>query len=233
VARDVLIVIPTYDERVNVAPIVRAALEACPRADALVVDDASPDGTGALAGEIAAREPRLHVLHRPRREGLGRAYLDAFRWALARPYAFVAQMDADFSHDPQDLPRLLDAAERADLAVGSRWVNGGGTRNWGLGRRALSRAGSLYARAVLGVRYRDLTSGFKCWRREALERVGLDEVQSEGYAFQIEMTYRAHRRGLRIIEVPIVFTDRRVGQSKMNSHIVREAVLRVWKIRGG
>jgi dolichol-phosphate mannosyltransferase len=171
-------------------------------------------------------------MHRPAKQGLGRAYLDGFRWALARGCAFVLQMDADFSHDPADVPRLLQAAADADLVLGSRWVKGGGTSNWGLARRFLSRGGSFYARTVLGVPYRDLTGGFKCWRREALQAVQLDAVQSEGYAFQIEMTYRAHRRGLRIREVPILFTDRRVGRSKMSGGIVREAVLRVWKIRG-
>lgn len=228
-----LVCVPTYDERENVGPIVEAILAAAPGVEVLVVDDASPDGTGALADAIAAREPRVHVLHRARKEGLGRAYLAAFAWALERGYGLVLEMDADFSHDPRDLPRLIAAAEGADLVLGSRWVPGGGTVNWGLGRRLLSRAGSLYARTVLGVGVRDLTGGFKCFRREVLEALDLARVTCDGYAFQVELTYRALRRGFRVVEVPIVFEDRRVGRSKMSRAIVLEAVAKMWSLRRG
>jgi dolichol-phosphate mannosyltransferase len=225
-----LVCVPTYDEAENVGPITAAILAAAP-VDVLVVDDASPDGTGELADGIAAREPRVHVLHRARKEGLGRAYLAAFGWALARDYALVLEMDADFSHAPAHLPAILAAARDADLVLGSRYVDGGGTVNWGPGRRLLSRGGSLYARSVLRLPYRDLTGGFKCFRREVLEAIDLPTVQCTGYAFQIELTYRAHRRGFRIAEVPIVFEDRRVGRSKMSRRIVLEAVRKVWSIR--
>ncbi len=230
--RAALVCLPTYDERENLGPIVAGILAATPDVDVLVVDDSSPDGTGELADEIAAREPRVHVLHRAAKQGLGRAYLAAFDWALARGYAFVLEMDADFSHDPRYLPALLDRARSdADLVLGSRYVPGGGTVNWGLGRKLISRGGSLYARTILGVRIRDLTGGFKCFRREVLEAIDLPTVECSGYAFQIELTYRALRRGFRVVEVPIVFADRRVGQSKMSRRIVIEAVRKVWSIR--
>jgi dolichol-phosphate mannosyltransferase len=227
-----LVCIPTYNERDNIEPITRAVLAADPRVDVLVVDDNSPDGTGQLADAIAAREPRVRVLHREKKQGLGRAYLHAFRWALAEGYTFVLEMDADFSHDPRYLPRMLDAAERgADLVLGSRYVPGGGTVNWGVGRRAISRGGSLYARSILGVRVRDLTGGFKCFHRRVLEALDLDDVQSTGYAFQIELTYRALKKGFRVEEIPIVFEDRRVGHSKMSRRIFVEALTMVWKLR--
>jgi dolichol-phosphate mannosyltransferase len=225
-----LVCVPTYDEAENVGPIVEAILGAAP-VDVLVIDDGSPDGTGDLADAIAARDPRVHVLHRTRKEGLGKAYLAGFAWALARPYDLVLEMDADFSHHPRYLAPMLARARDADLVLGSRYVHGGGTVNWGLGRRLLSRGGSLYARTILGVPYRDLTGGFKCFRREVLERIDLATVECTGYAFQIELTYRAHRRGFRIAEVPIVFEDRRVGRSKMSRRIVLEAVRKVWSIR--
>jgi dolichol-phosphate mannosyltransferase len=199
--------------------------------DVLVVDDGSPDGTGTLADELAARDPRVNVLHRVRKEGLGKAYLAAFGWALERDYGLVLEMDADFSHDPRHLPALLAGAQEADLVLGSRYVPGGGTVNWGLGRRIISRGGSLYARTILGVAVRDLTGGFKCFRREVLEAIDLATVECSGYAFQIELTYRALRRGFRVVEVPIVFADRRVGQSKMSRRIVLEAIRKVWSIR--
>jgi dolichol-phosphate mannosyltransferase len=189
------------------------------------------DGTGQLADELAAREPRVRVLHRARKEGLGRAYLAGFVWALERGYDLVLEMDADFSHDPKYLPVLLERAKEADLVLGSRYVKGGGTVNWGLGRKVISRGGSLYARTILGVRVRDLTGGFKCFRREVLEAIDLPSVECSGYAFQIELTFRAIRRGFRVLEVPIVFADRRVGQSKMSRRIVIEAVRKVWSIR--
>ena len=231
-ARRALICLPTYNERENLGPITEAILAAAPDVDVLVIDDGSPDGTGLLADELAAREPRVHVLHRAKKEGLGKAYLAGFDWALARDYGLVLEMDADFSHDPGYLPAMLAKAEEADLVLGSRYVPGGGTVNWGLGRKILSRGGSLYARTILGVRVRDLTGGFKCFRREVLEAIELGSVECSGYAFQIELTYRAILRGFRVAEIPIVFADRRVGQSKMSRRIVLEAIGKVWGMRG-
>ncbi|NOK35842.1 polyprenol monophosphomannose synthase [Corallococcus exercitus] len=227
-----LVCIPTYNERENIGPITQAVLAADPRVDILVVDDNSPDGTGQLADELAAKNPRVRVLHREKKEGLGRAYLAAFRWALAEGYTYILEMDADFSHDPRYLPTFLDAAEGgADLVLGSRYVAGGGTVNWGVGRKIISRGGSLYARSILGVDVRDLTGGFKCFNRRVLESIHLDEVRSTGYAFQIELTYRTLRKGFTVREVPIVFEDRRVGHSKMNKKIFVEALGMVWKLR--
>ncbi len=226
-----MICLPTYNERDNLAPIVAAIHASVPDVDVLVVDDNSPDGTGAIADALASKDPRVKVLHRAGKEGLGKAYLAAFAWALDRGYALVLEMDADFSHDPAHLPAILDAAREADLVLGSRYVRGGGTVNWGLGRKIVSRGGSLYARTLLGVRVRDLTGGFKCFRREVLEAIDLASVECTGYAFQIELTYRALRRGFRVVEVPIVFVDRRVGQSKMSRRIVLEAIRKVWSIR--
>jgi dolichol-phosphate mannosyltransferase len=231
VQRRAVICLPTYDERDNLAPIVSAIHAVVPQVDVLVVDDNSPDGTGALADELAAKDPRVKVLHRAGKEGLGKAYLAAFAWALERGYGLVLEMDADFSHDPAHLPAILEAAREADLVLGSRYVPGGGTVNWGLGRKIVSRGGSLYARALLGVRVRDLTGGFKCFRREVLEAIDLATVECTGYAFQIELTYRALLRGFKVREVPIVFQDRRVGQSKMSKGIVLEAMRRVWSMR--
>ena len=205
-----------------------------PRVDILVVDDNSPDGTGALADRLAAAEPRVRVLHRERKEGLGRAYLAAFRWALDAGYQYIIEMDADFSHDPRHLPTLLDTAVGgADVVLGSRYVEGGGTVNWGILRQLISRGGSLYARTILGVRIRDLTGGFKCFRRHVLETLDLEQVQSTGYAFQIELTYRALQRGFDVREIPIVFEDRRVGQSKMSRKIFLEAFVGVVRLRLG
>ncbi len=229
--RRALVCLPTYDERDNVEPITAAILAATPEVDVLVIDDASPDGTGALADAIAAREPRVKVLHRSGKEGLGKAYLAGFAWALARGYELVLEMDADFSHAPRYLPELLRKAGEADLVLGSRNVKGGGTVNWGIGRKLLSRGGSLYARTILGVPVRDLTGGFKCFRRQVLEAIDLSTVECSGYAFQIELTYRALRKGFRVVEVPIVFEERRVGQSKMSRRIVLEAIAKVWSIR--
>jgi dolichol-phosphate mannosyltransferase len=231
-AERLLVVIPTYNERENLASLLAEARRVLPEADLLVIDDASPDGTGELADALAGRDPRMRVLHRPAKLGLGTAYLEGFRLALHDGYDYVFEMDADFSHAPSDLVRLLEAARAgADLAIGSRYVPGGGTRNWGLGRRLISRGGSLYARAILGVPVRDLTSGFKCFRRAALESLDLSALRSEGYAFQIEVTYRLFRRGRRVVELPIVFVDRRVGSSKMSRRILVEAVGVVWKLR--
>lgn len=227
-----LVCIPTYNEAENIEPIAKAALKADPRVDVLIIDDNSPDGTGTIADAIARSEPRAHVLHRPKKQGLGRAYLDGFRWALGHPYAFILEMDADFSHDPRYLPRLIDLAQGgADLVLGSRYVPGGGTVNWGPLRKVISRAGSLYARTVLGLPQRDLTGGFKCFRRQVLEAIELADIHSTGYAFQIELTYRAMKKGFRVEEIPIVFEDRRVGQSKMSKAIILEALAMVWKLR--
>ena len=226
-----LVCLPTYDERENLVPIVQAILAAAPQVHVLVIDDNSPDGTGQLADDLAAREPRVKALHRPGKQGLGKAYLAGFAWALERDYRYVLEMDADISHDPQRLPALLEAMREADLALGSRYVPGGGTVGWGLVRRIISMGGSLYARTILGVKVRDLTGGFKCFRREVLEAIDLGSVECTGYAFQIELTYRTLRRGFRVKEVPIVFEDRRVGRSKMSSRIVLEALGKVWSIR--
>jgi dolichol-phosphate mannosyltransferase len=229
--RKALLCLPTYDERENLAPMIEAILAVVPQVEVLVIDDNSADGTGALADEIAARQPRVHVLHRAAKVGLGRAYLAGFAWALARDYGLVLEMDCDFSHDPGYLPGMLAAAEEADLVLGSRYVKGGGTVDWGLLRKLISRGGSLYARTILGLSVRDLTGGFKCFRREVLEAIDLASVECTGYAFQIELTYRAARRGFRIRELPIVFADRRVGHSKMSRRIVLEAIRKVWSIR--
>jgi dolichol-phosphate mannosyltransferase len=222
------LVLPTYNEADNLQPLIAAAL-ANLRQDAriLVVDDSSPDGTGRLADEIAAGEERIEVLHRPRKEGLGPAYLAGFRRALEGGAEFVLEMDSDFSHDPADLPRLLSAVEDADLAIGSRYVEGGWVENWTPVRKAISRGGSAYARRVLGIPVRDLTGGFKCFRRRVLEAIPLELVSSRGYAFQVEMTYRAAQAGFKIVEVPICFHERRAGASKMSGKIVAEAA---WKV---
>ncbi|HYG97299.1 MAG TPA: polyprenol monophosphomannose synthase [Solirubrobacterales bacterium] len=228
------LVLPTYNEADNLEPICAAALASLPdSAHLLVVDDNSPDGTGRIADRLAAAEPRIEVLNRPRKEGLGAAYIAGFRRVLAAGAGFVLQMDSDFSHDPGDLPRLLEAAQRADVAIGSRYVAGGGIENWSALRQAISRGGSAYARLVLGVAVRDLTGGFKCFRREVLESIDLDAVDSRGYAFQVEMTYRALRAGFDVVEVPIVFHERRAGSSKMSGTIVGEAAWRVPLLRFG
>jgi dolichol-phosphate mannosyltransferase len=227
-----LVIIPTYNERDNLEAISRAVLAADPRVDILVVDDNSPDGTGQLADALAKELPRIRVLHREMKQGLGRAYLHAFRWALEHGYQYILEMDADFSHDPKYLPQFLDEAERgADLVLGSRNIQGGGTVNWGPGRIIISKGGSLYARTILGVDVMDLTGGFKCFRRTVLESLQLDAVKSTGYAFQIELTYRALKAGFKVKEIPIVFEDRRVGQSKMSRKIFLEALTMVWKLR--
>ena len=226
------LVLPTYNEADNLELLVQAAREQLPPdAQILVVDDGSPDGTGRLADRLAAGDDRLGVLHRPRKEGLGPAYIDGFRHALAAGAGLILEMDADFSHDPADLPRLLAASERADLVIGSRYVRGGAIGDWGPVRRGISRGGSVYARLVLGLGIHDLTGGFKCFRREVLEAIDLDSVDSKGYAFQVEMTYRAVRRGFRVTEIPITFRDREEGSSKMNGAIVAEAIWRLPLLR--
>jgi dolichol-phosphate mannosyltransferase len=231
-AERVLICVPTYNERDNLANLVAAVHGSLPHADLLVIDDNSPDGTGALADELAARDPHLKVLHRAGKLGLGTAYLEGFQQGLRGDYEYFFEMDCDFSHDPRYLPDLLAAARGgADLVLGSRWVDGGGTENWGIGRKILSRGGSFYARTILGIDIRDVTGGFKCFRRRVLETLPLDNVQVQGYGFQIELTYRAIKAGFRVVEVPIVFVDRRVGQSKMSKAIFLEAMGMVWKLR--
>ena len=224
--------LPTYEEAENLEPLVVAARAELP-ADSriLVVDDDSPDGTGRIADRLAAEGDDLEVLHRPAKEGLGPAYVAGFRHALAGGARFVIQMDADFSHDPTDIPRLLAAAGDADLVIGSRYVDGGTVAGWGPLRRTISRGGSAYARGVLGVEVRDLTGGFKVIRREVLETIDLGSISSLGYAFQVEVTYRAVRAGFRVVEVPVTFRDRRVGQSKMSGEIVVEAALGVPRMR--
>jgi len=229
---DVLVIVPTYNERDNLPEIVAAVHEHLPEADLLVVDDNSPDGTGAVADEIAARDGKVHVLHRAGKQGLGTAYVAGFKWALARDYQFLFEMDCDFSHDPKYLPLMLARArDGADLVLGSRYVDGGGTVNWGPMRKLISRGGSFYARTILGIGVRDVTGGFKCFRRATLEKLDLDSVSAQGYGFQIEMTYRTIRHGMRVEEIPIVFVDRRVGQSKMSKKIFLEALTLVWKLR--
>ena len=226
-----MVVIPTYNERENIEAVVYAVLDLPLDINVTIVDDDSPDGTGEIAEEMAQRDERVHVLHREDKLGLGTAYVTGFRYALVQGARFIFEMDADFSHDPGRIPLFLEAANEYDVVIGSRYVPGGGTRNWGVLRRLISRGGSLYAKVILGMPIWDLTGGFNCWRREVLEALDLGSVNSNGYAFQIEMKYRAMRRGFRLTEVPIVFVDRRVGQSKMSGGIVLEALLKVWKFR--
>jgi dolichol-phosphate mannosyltransferase len=232
-SKAVWVIVPTYDEADNVGPITAAILEALPEATVLVVDDGSPDGTGELADGLAAADPRIQVRHRPAKQGLGRAYLDGFERALAGGAGIVVQMDADFSHDPAALTALIApvAAGEADLVIGSRYTAGGAVEDWGLGRRLISRGGSLFARTVLRLSANDLTGGFKAWRAETLEAVPFDGVHAGGYVFQIEMTFRASRAGSRIREIPITFRDRRLGQSKMSRRIVVEALVVVVQLR--
>jgi dolichol-phosphate mannosyltransferase len=231
-AAPVWLVVPTYNEAENIEPLVEAVRKALPTAHRiLIVDDSSPDGTGEIADRLAAESDDVEVLHRAAKEGLGPAYRAGFGRALGRGAELVVQMDADFSHDPAYLPHFIDAARNADLVLGSRYVPGGGVTEWGPLRRTISRGGSAYARMVLGMQVRDLTGGFKLWRRRALEAIDLDSVDSRGYAFQVEMTYRARQAGMRIVEVPIVFRDRRVGDSKMTAPIIAEAAWRVPLLR--
>lgn len=227
-----LVVTPTYNERENLPGFTASLFAAAPHVDLLIVDDASPDQTGVLANEMAERDSRVSVLHRAGKLGLGTAYLDGFRRGLALGYDCLIEMDADLSHDPRHLPAMVGAfASGADVVVGSRNVAGGRVEGWGLGRHIMSKGGSLYSRILLGVPVRDLTTGYKLWSRRALEAVDLDSVSSNGYSFQIEMTFRALRRGLRVVEVPIVFVDRRVGSSKMSRNIFLEAVFKVARLR--
>jgi len=235
-AADAWLILPTYDEAENIEPIVDAALAVLGRSAPgahriLIVDDGSPDGTGAIADRLAAAHGPVEVLHRSEREGLGPAYLAGFQHALAGGAAFVMEMDSDFSHDPADLSRLLAAVRTADLVLGSRYVKGGGVSDWGVGRQLVSRGGSLYARLVLGLKLRDLTGGFKCFRREVLEAIDLPTVRSLGYGFQVELTDRAVRAGFRVVEVPIIFRERIRGSSKMTWRIAAEAAVLIPKLR--
>jgi dolichol-phosphate mannosyltransferase len=222
-----LMVVPTYDEADNVAWLVRRILASVSHADVLVVDDSSPDGTGAIADRMAAEEPRVHVLHRPAKEGLGKAYLAGFRWALARDYDVVGEIDADGSHQPEQLPRLLAALEDADLVIGSRWVPGGSVTNWAFTRKLLSRGGNLYTRLLLGIKVRDTTAGYRLFRRTTLEKIDLDDVSSYGYVFQADLAFRTLRAGLRVVEVPIEFVERVRGDSKMTRDVATESLRRI------
>ena len=227
-----LVIVPTYNERENLPRLVPSILNKDSRLEILVVDDNSPDGTGELADEIAAAENRVHVLHRPGKAGLGKAYLAGFQWGIERGYDFLFEMDADFSHDPAHLPQFLEAIQNYDVVLGSRYLHGRVTVvNWPIGRLLLSYFANVYARKVTGLPIADATGGFKCFRREVLESIALERVESNGYAFQIEMSFRAWKKGFRLGEIPIMFVDRDVGESKMSKAIVREAVWRVWRLR--
>ncbi len=228
-----VICLPTYNEAENLPLMVRAIHEVVPSIDILVIDDGSPDGTGRIADEIASGDGRVHVLHRKAKEGLGRAYIAGFRWALERDYELIFEMDCDFSHQPRYLVDFLARAAEADVVLGSRYIPGGGTEGWSWHRRMLSRGGNTYAQFVLGLPFRDLTGGFKCFHRRVLAALPLDEILGGGYVFQIELTWRAVRMGFRVAEVPIVFPDRVRGDSKMHGAIVWEAVRNVWRLRFG
>jgi dolichol-phosphate mannosyltransferase len=232
VGEKAIVIVPTYNERENITRIVPLILAQDERVEVLIVDDNSPDGTGQLADALRAENPRVHVLHRAEKAGLGKAYLAGFEWALAGPYDYVFEMDADFSHDPQHIPEFIAAIKHNDLVLGSRYREGKVTVvNWPIMRLLLSYAANIYARRVTGLRLWDGTGGFKCFRRKVLEAIPLDQVRSNGYAFQIEMSFRAWKKGFRIAEIPIVFHDRTEGQSKMSKGIVREAVFMVWRLR--
>jgi dolichol-phosphate mannosyltransferase len=232
VAERGLVIVPTYNERENILKLIDAVLAQSPDLDVLVVDDGSPDGTGQMVDERVANDARVNVIHRERKLGLGTAYLAGFRWALERPYEFVFEMDADFSHDPAHLPQFLESARNADLVVGSRYRDGRVTVvNWPIGRLLLSYFANVYARFATGLKIFDLTAGYKCFRRKVLEAVDLSDVKSNGYAFQVEMSFRTWRKGFRIVEIPIVFVDRTEGTSKMSKGIVREAMWMVWRLR--
>ncbi len=227
----ILVIVPTYNEATNLPLIVPEILKQDPRLEVLVVDDNSPDGTGDIADRMVATRSRVHVLHRPAKEGLGRAYLAGFRWGLDQGYEAMCEMDADFSHDPAFLPRFLAAIEEADLVLGSRYATGVNVINWPISRLLLSLGANLYARWITGLPLSDSTGGFKCFRREVLEAIDFSKVRSNGYAFQIEMSFRAWKRGFRLKEIPIIFHDRVEGQSKMSKRIVREAIWMVWWLR--
>lgn len=225
-----LVVVPTYNERENLPSLAQRLLALPVPVDLLVVDDNSPDGTGKIADEFSARHPSIHVLHRAEKAGLGRAYIAGFKWALERGYEFIFEMDGDFSHNPDDIPVLLEAAKDADLVLGSRYVNGIRIINWPLSRLMLSKGAATYVRLITGMPFTDPTGGYKCFRRRALQAINLNEIESNGYSFQIEMTHKVWRQGLKTVEVPIIFTDRFQGRSKMSKGIVREALWMVWRL---
>jgi dolichol-phosphate mannosyltransferase len=225
-----LVIIPTYNEKENIRSIVELVLLQTPDLEILVVDDNSPDGTAAIVTEMAQANPRVHLLSRAGKLGLGTAYIAGFKWGLARGYAYLIEMDADFSHDPREIPNMLKAIQQADLVLGSRYIDGVRVVNWPLSRLFLSKGASYYVRIITGLPIYDPTGGFKCFRRKVLETIELDEVRSNGYAFQIEMTHKAWMMGFRVREIPITFADRSAGQSKMSGHIVREALWMVWSL---
>jgi dolichol-phosphate mannosyltransferase len=225
-----LIVMPTFNERDNLPRMAEQLLQLPAKVELLVVDDNSPDGTGNLADELAGKHPEIHVLHRSEKNGLGRAYLAGFKWALQRDYQFIFEMDGDISHNPDDIPVLLDAAKDADLAIGSRYIGGIRIINWPLSRLMLSKSAATYVRVITGMPFTDPTAGYKCFRRSALESLDLDRVRSNGYSFQVELTHKLWRQGKKIVEVPIIFSERTEGHSKMTGNIIREAALMVWRL---
>lgn len=225
-----LVIVPTYNERENLTALVARMFALPVSVDLLVVDDNSPDGTGRLADELAARHSSIHVLHRPEKNGLGRAYCAGFAWALERDYEFIMEMDGDFSHNPDDIPTFLEAAKHADLVLGSRYCNGIRVINWPLSRLMLSKGAAKYVNIITGMPFTDPTGGFKCFVRRALQSIDLNRIRSNGYSFQIEMTHKIWRQGMKVVEVPIIFTDRVQGSSKMSGHIVREALWMVWRL---
>src|SRR5882762_363363 len=225
-----LVVVPTYNERENLPPLAQRLLALPVSVDMLVVDDNSPDGTGKIADELAAQHSSIHVLHRTEKSGLGRAYISGFKWALQRAYEFVFELDGDFSHNPDDIPMFLEAAKDADLVLGSRYLNGIRIINWPLSRLMLSKSAAKYVQVVTGMPFTDPTGGYKCFRRRALQGIDLEAIRSNGYSFQIEMTHKLWRQGMKVVEVPIIFTDRFQGHSKMSGHIVREALWMVWRL---
>ena len=233
IGQGVIVCIPTYNEKENILRITPRVLEELPGGNVLIIDDNSPDGTGILADELSQKDERIKVLHRPEKEGLGKAYIAGFRWALDKGYQYVIEFDADFSHNPSYLPDMVSRLKRADVVIGSRRVQGGGVENWSPLRRIVSNGGSIYARTVLGVPIKDLTGGFNGFKRNALEIIDFETIKASGYAFQLEIKYRASKRGLSIEEMPIIFPDRTHGTSKMSGKIFREALIAVWRIRLG
>ncbi len=225
-----LVVVPTYNERENLPPLAQRLLSLPVRVDLLVVDDNSPDGTGKLADELSKKHGSIHVLHRTEKSGLGRAYIAGFKWALERNYEFVFELDGDFSHNPDDIPMFLEAARSADLVLGSRYINGIRVINWPLSRLMLSKGAAKYVHIVTGMPFTDPTGGYKCFRKRALQAIDLDAIRSNGYSFQVEMTHKLWRQGFKVIEVPIVFTERMQGHSKMSGHIISEAFWMVWRL---
>lgn len=228
-AQNVLVIIPTYNEKENISPLIKAVLEQCPNINILVVDDNSPDGTANVVREMGL--DNVNLLLREKKQGLGKAYIAGFKWGLENGYDLLVEMDADFSHRPVDLVKIIEAGNDVDVVIGSRWVDGGGTVNWGILRKIISRGGSFYSRFILGEGVRDFTGGFNAWRRSVLQGIGLDSIMSDGYSFQIELKFKAIKNGHTWREVPILFEDRRVGQSKMSFKIVLEALYKVWGIR--